>query len=160
VKFKLDENFGTRTQGIFKEAGHEVHTVRQESLQGTPDEQLYEVCRAEGRCLLTAECRSAGLHKLTFTCFRGTLICVEDTMETQNITLSIPKETLLKVKLLAVKRQTSVSGLLTQTLERLVQQEDVYVHARQRHLGWLEQSVDLGTGGQISTRRDELHERI
>ena len=81
-------------------------------------------------------------------------------METQNITLSIPKETLLKVKLLAVKRQTSVSGLLTQTLEKLVQQEDAYSHARQRHLGWLEQSTDLGTGGQISTQRDELHERI
>jgi hypothetical protein len=81
-------------------------------------------------------------------------------METQNITLAIPKETLLKVKLLAVKRQTSVSGLLTQTLERLVQQEDAYAHARQRHLGWLEQSVDLGTGGQIPIQRDELHERI
>ena len=40
-------------------------------------------------------------------------------METQNITLSIPKEILLRVKLLAVKRQTSVSGLLTQTLEGL-----------------------------------------
>ena len=80
-------------------------------------------------------------------------------METQNITLSIPKDILLKVKLLAVKRQTSVSGLLTQTLERLVQQQDAYVHARQRHLQRLEQGVDLGTEGQILTRRDELHER-
>ena len=80
-------------------------------------------------------------------------------METQNITLSIPKETLLKVKLLAVKRQTSVSGLLAQTLEKLVRQEDTYAHARQRHLQRLEQGIDLGTGGQILTRRDELHER-
>ena len=80
-------------------------------------------------------------------------------MKTQNITLSIPKEILLKIKLLAVKRQTSVSGLLVQTLERLVQQEDAYAHARQRHLQLLEQGVDLGTGGQILTRRDELHER-
>ena len=80
-------------------------------------------------------------------------------METQNITLSLPKEVLLKVKLLAVKRQTSVSGLLAQTLERLVQQEDAYSHARQRHLQRLEQAIDLGTGGQIQTRRDELHER-
>ena len=80
-------------------------------------------------------------------------------METQNITLSIPKEILLKVKLLAVKRQTSVSGLLTQTLEMLVQQEDAYAHARQRHLQWLEQGIDLGTDGQVVTRRDELHER-
>jgi tryptophan 2,3-dioxygenase len=80
-------------------------------------------------------------------------------METQNITLSIPKEVLVKVKLLAVKRQTSVSGLLTETLERLVQQEDAYMHARQRHLQRLEQSVDLGTGGLVLTRRDELHDR-
>ena len=80
-------------------------------------------------------------------------------LETQNITLSLPKEILLKVKLLAVKRQTSVSGLLTQTLERLVHQKDAYAHARKRHLQHLEQDIDLGTDGQILTRRDELHER-
>ena len=80
-------------------------------------------------------------------------------METQNITLSIPKEVLLKVKLIAVKRGTSVSRLLTQTLERLVQQEDTYAHAQRRHLQWLERGVDLGTGGQFLTQRDELHER-
>jgi hypothetical protein len=84
---------------------------------------------------------------------------VEVIMETQNITLAIPKEVLLKVKLLAVKRQTSVSGLLTQTLERLVQQEEAYAHARQRHLQWLDQGTDLGTNGQILTKRDDLHER-
>ena len=80
-------------------------------------------------------------------------------METQNITLAIPKETLLKVKLLAVKRQTSVSGLLTMTLEELVRQEDAYQHARQRHLQLLEQGLNLGSEGHILTRRDELHER-
>ena len=80
-------------------------------------------------------------------------------METQNITLSLPKEILLKVKQLAVKRQTSVSGLPAQTLERLVHQEDAYAHARQRHLQRLEQRIDLGTRGQILTRRNELHER-
>lgn len=80
-------------------------------------------------------------------------------MERQNITLSIPKDILLKVKLLAVRRGTSVSGLLTETVERLVEQEEAYAHARQRHLQWLEQDIDLGTGGHISTPRDELHER-
>ena len=80
-------------------------------------------------------------------------------METQNVTLSIPKEILRKVKLLAVQRETSISGLLTQALEKLVQQEDAYVHARQRHLQWLDRGADLGTGGQISTGRGELHER-
>ena len=74
-------------------------------------------------------------------------------METQNITLSIPKDILQKVKLLAVQRRTSVSGLLTQTLERLATQEDAYVTAQQRHLQLLEQGADLGTHGQILTRR-------
>lgn len=80
-------------------------------------------------------------------------------MDTQNITLSLPKDILLKVKLLAVKRGTSVSGLLAGELERLVRQEDDYVHARQLHLNWLEQGADLGTHGQLQTTRDELHER-
>ena len=81
-------------------------------------------------------------------------------MERQNITLSLPKDVLLKVKLIAVKRRTSVSGLLTQTLERLVEHEDTYALARRRHLEWLDRGADLGTGGQLSVERDELHERV
>ena len=80
-------------------------------------------------------------------------------MEKRNITLSISKELLLRVKLIAVQRHTSVSGLLTQTLERLVQQEDAYDRVRRRHLQWLERGADLGTGGQVLTQREELHER-
>ena len=80
-------------------------------------------------------------------------------METQNITLSLRKDILLKVKLIAVKRHTSVSGLLTQELERLVEREDAYQHARQRHLARLDQASDLGTEGRILTTRDDLHER-
>jgi predicted nuclease of predicted toxin-antitoxin system len=55
VKFKLDENFGTRTQRIFEVAGYEVHTIRQESLQGATDQQIYEVCCREERCLITLD---------------------------------------------------------------------------------------------------------
>ena len=80
-------------------------------------------------------------------------------METQNITLSLPKDILLKIKLIAVKRQTSVSGLLTQSLIRLVQQDEAYLHSRNRHLQLLDQGTDLGTNGQISIDREELHER-
>ena len=80
-------------------------------------------------------------------------------MENQNITLSLPKDILMKVKLLAVQRQTSVSGLLIRELERLVQQEEAYSQARRRHLDWLEQGADLGTVGQLTLARDEMHER-
>ena len=81
-------------------------------------------------------------------------------METRTITLSIPNEIIRKVKLLAVRRDTSVSRLLSQTLERLVEQEDAYARARQRHLRLLDQSVNLGTEGRTAAKRDELHERV
>ena len=53
MKFKLDENFGTRTQQLFRAAGHDVQTVRDEGLQGGSDQYLYEVCCTEQRCLVT-----------------------------------------------------------------------------------------------------------
>lgn len=52
-------------------------------------------------------------------------------MSTQNITLSLPKDTLLKARLLAVRRGTSVSGLLAGELERLVSEDEAYEQARQ-----------------------------
>ena len=97
---------------------------------------------------------------LTLICLRGTLLLLETATKTQDIALSIPKDILLSVKLIAVQRRTSVSGLLTQTLERLVEQEDAYVHARRRHLECLDRGADLDTGGQVTTRRDELHARV
>ena len=80
-------------------------------------------------------------------------------MEMQNITLSLPRDVLRKVKILAVQRGTSISKLLTNELERLVDQEELYARAMQRHMQLMEQGIDLGTQGQIHTRRDELHER-
>lgn len=55
MKFKLDENFGTRTQWIFRTHGHDVKTVRDQNLQGCVDQRLYEVCCAERRCLVTLD---------------------------------------------------------------------------------------------------------
>ncbi|MCK4469747.1 MAG: DUF5615 family PIN-like protein [Desulfobacterales bacterium] len=55
MKFKLDENFGTRTQHIFEKAEHDVQTVRQELLQGASDQCIYEVCCKERRCLVTLD---------------------------------------------------------------------------------------------------------
>jgi hypothetical protein len=80
-------------------------------------------------------------------------------METQNITLSLPKDILLKVKLLAVRRQTSVSGLLAGELEKLVREEEAYESAKARNLLLLKEGMELGTYGAIHIKRDELHDR-
>ncbi|MBE2222280.1 MAG: DUF5615 family PIN-like protein [Anaerolineae bacterium] len=55
MKFKLDENFGLRTQSIFISSGHDVETVLDESLGGAPDQQLFQVCQNERRCLVTLD---------------------------------------------------------------------------------------------------------
>jgi predicted nuclease of predicted toxin-antitoxin system len=55
VKFKLDENLGSRTAGLIAELGHDVQTVSQEKLNGIDDDRLFAVCAAEGRCLITLD---------------------------------------------------------------------------------------------------------
>jgi predicted transcriptional regulator len=80
-------------------------------------------------------------------------------VETQNITLALPKELIYKAKRVALERRTSVSGLLTQALTEIVAREDSYASARQRHLAWLERGADLGTNGEIKWQREDLHER-
>lgn len=55
MKIKLDENFGTRTIHIFREAGHETETVVEEALGGASDERIFEVCVQERRCLITLD---------------------------------------------------------------------------------------------------------
>ncbi len=55
MKFKLDENFGTRAQRVFRAAGYDVQPVREQHLQGCSDQQLFEICCDEGRCLVTLD---------------------------------------------------------------------------------------------------------
>ena len=79
--------------------------------------------------------------------------------KTQNVTLSIPRDVLLKAKILAVQRNTSLSGLLTETLTSLVENQEAYELARQRNLAFLEKGFHLGTSGKIVWKREALHER-
>jgi len=49
-----------------------------------------------------------------------------------------------------VKKNTSLSGLLTQTLTEIVVREEGYELARQRNMALLKIGFDLGTQGNIS----------
>lgn len=80
-------------------------------------------------------------------------------METQNITLALPKNLLRQVKIAAVNKQTSVSALLTELLTDYISRERGYAAARRRELARLANPPNLGTGGRITWTRDELHER-
>ena len=80
-------------------------------------------------------------------------------METQNVTLALPKETLQKVKQLAARQHTSISRLLTNTLEEMLASQENYDRARERQRMTLQKGFDLGTEGKITWKRQELHER-
>lgn len=76
-----------------------------------------------------------------------------------NITLSLPAEDLRLARIVAARRGTSVSRLLSGLLRELVTRETGYAQARERSLETLARGIDLGTGGRIAASRDRLHER-
>jgi predicted transcriptional regulator len=78
-------------------------------------------------------------------------------MDTQNITLSIPKSVLRRMKILAAQRQSSVSRLLTQAVEKILEEETEYESARKRQTANLENGFDLDF--RKPANRNELHER-
>ncbi|NMC12392.1 MAG: CopG family transcriptional regulator [Chloroflexi bacterium] len=80
-------------------------------------------------------------------------------MEKQNVTLALSKKVLRKAKILAIKKNTSLSGLLTQTLEELVSREENYKRAKQRSFEMLNHGFNFGTKGKINWKREDLHER-
>jgi len=80
-------------------------------------------------------------------------------MESQNVTVAIPKTLLRKIKLIAVQRQSSLSGLLREALMGIAAREDQYERARRKHAALLDESTDLGTRGRAQWTREGLHDR-
>ncbi|MBN1831489.1 MAG: CopG family transcriptional regulator [Deltaproteobacteria bacterium] len=80
-------------------------------------------------------------------------------MEKQNITLSIPRLLLKQAKILAASQDKSLSQLLRESLEEKVREEADYDKARKRQFRLLKKGLDLGTRGQMTVTRDELHAR-
>jgi hypothetical protein len=78
-------------------------------------------------------------------------------MSKQNITVSLPRQTIRKAKVLAARRGSSISGLLAQQIEILVGEEEAYERAERQAAALLDQGFHLG--GVIRVSRDEWHER-
>jgi hypothetical protein len=102
--------------------------------------------------------RSNKLGVLTTRVTRATRI-IRDLMNVtrQNVTISLTRQTLQKVRVLAARRATSISGLLAEQIEILVGEEEAYERAQRQAMALLDQSFHMG--GVIRASRDELHER-
>jgi len=79
------------------------------------------------------------------------------TDQKQNITISLSRHVLKKARILAARRETSISGLLAQEIEALVGEDEAYERAERQALALLESGFHLG--GVAPAGRDELHER-
>ena len=55
------------------------------------------------------------------------------TDQKQNVTISLSRQVLKKARILAARRETSISGLLAQEIEALVGEEEAYERAEKRH---------------------------
>ncbi len=74
-----------------------------------------------------------------------------------NVTLKLDRELLRKVRVLAAQRDTSMSALMSEELEKVVRERDSYEIARQRALARMKKVTHLGYTPPAS--RDEFYER-
>jgi uncharacterized protein YigA (DUF484 family) len=79
------------------------------------------------------------------------------TDQKQNVTISLSRQVLKKARILAARRETSISGLLAQEIEALVGEEEAYERAEKQAMALLQNGLHLG--GVAPAERDELHER-
>lgn len=75
----------------------------------------------------------------------------------QNVTLSIEKEILKKGKVVAARRDTSISKMLADLLKGIVENDERYQAAKRSALQQLKKGVRLG--GTITWKREDLYER-
>jgi predicted nuclease of predicted toxin-antitoxin system len=62
MQFKVDENLHDDVAEALRAGGHGAVTVHDQRLRGSADDQLGEVCRAEGRALLTLDLDFANIR--------------------------------------------------------------------------------------------------
>ena len=74
MKFKLDESLGDLGQALLETAGHDVMTVREQSLVGVSDRRLFDVCQAEGRVLITLDDDFAQFLRFPVAELDGTIV--------------------------------------------------------------------------------------
>lgn len=78
-------------------------------------------------------------------------------MSKQNLTVSLPQQTIRKAKILAARRGSSISGLVAQQIELLVGEDEAYERAQSQALALMDKGFHMG--GVIRATRDEWHER-
>jgi hypothetical protein len=75
----------------------------------------------------------------------------------QNVTISLDREIVRKARILAARRETSISGLVAAQIEALVGEDEAYDQAKRQALALLDSGFHLG--GVHRSDRSQLHDR-
>ncbi|HVY91920.1 MAG TPA: ribbon-helix-helix protein, CopG family, partial [Bryobacteraceae bacterium] len=82
-------------------------------------------------------------------------------VEKQNVTLSLPKPLLRKFRVIAAKRNVSMSSLMEGAISKLVLDDDDDYEARgKRLIERLKKSPGRGFGDNFTWDRNETYERV
>jgi len=71
MRLKLDENIGRRGADLFKMAGHDVATVWDQRIASATDVSLIDICRNEGRALITLDLDFANPMRFSPDLYKG-----------------------------------------------------------------------------------------
>ena len=80
-------------------------------------------------------------------------------MDVQNVTVALPPDVVRQARHLAVDRGVSLSRFVAMLIEEKIAADQSYRQAREQEIQRMNDGVDLGTNGQITWTRDELHDR-
>ncbi|HXP79942.1 MAG TPA: DUF5615 family PIN-like protein [Verrucomicrobiae bacterium] len=74
MKIKLDENLPYRLATLLKDLGHDVHTLRDESLLGHSDMEIWDRAQKESRFLITQDLDFSDLRQFAPGSHHGLLL--------------------------------------------------------------------------------------
>jgi predicted nuclease of predicted toxin-antitoxin system len=85
MKFKTDENMPVEAADDLRQAGHDVLTVANQQLAGQPDGRVAEVCRLEGRALVTLDLDFSDIRVFPPSDYAGIIVMRPSVQTVKNI---------------------------------------------------------------------------
>ena len=80
-------------------------------------------------------------------------------MDSQNVTVSLPKTLLKRAKVFAASTDRSLTQLVRDSLEILLGGQAQYRRACERQRKLLAKGIDMGSNGELTFSREDLHDR-
>jgi metal-responsive CopG/Arc/MetJ family transcriptional regulator len=81
-------------------------------------------------------------------------------MEKRNVTLSLPVDLLQKLRVMAAKRNVSMSSLMTGAISKTILDEDDTEIRTKRMIERMKKSPGRGVGDNITWKREEIYDRV